>query len=45
MCSAILTFALFKDKELVYFIPKHRIEGRDAHALANDLLSVFGEYA
>jgi putative YphP/YqiW family bacilliredoxin len=39
------SFALFKDKELVYFIPKHRIEGRDAHALASDLLSVFEEYA
>ncbi|RAJ87921.1 putative YphP/YqiW family bacilliredoxin [Chitinophaga dinghuensis] len=39
------SFALFKDKELIYFIPKHRIESRDANAVASDLLSVFEEYA
>ena len=38
------SIALFKDGELVYFIPKHRIEGRDARALANDLIAVFDEY-
>lgn len=38
------SFALFKDKELIYFIPKHRIEGRDAESLANDLLAVCEEY-
>lgn len=39
------SFALFKDGELVYFIPKHRIEGRDAQAVASDLKTVFEEYA
>lgn len=39
------SFAYFKDKELIYFIPKHRIEGRDANALYNDLVSVVEEYA
>ncbi|RFS19071.1 BrxA/BrxB family bacilliredoxin [Chitinophaga silvatica] len=38
------SIALFKDKELIYFIPKHRIESRDANAIANDLTSVFEEY-
>lgn len=38
------SIALFKDKELVYFIPKHRIEGRDAISLADDLKSVFDEF-
>lgn len=38
------SIALFKDNELVYFIPKHRIEGRDARALAADLVSIFEEY-
>jgi len=35
--------AFFKDGELVYFIPRHRIEGRDAHAVASDLTAVFNE--
>src|SRR5436309_9098495 len=26
--------AFFKDGELVYFLPRHRIEGRDAHSVA-----------
>jgi putative YphP/YqiW family bacilliredoxin len=39
------SIALFKDGELVYFIPKHRIEGRDANGLAADLTAVFNEYA
>jgi putative YphP/YqiW family bacilliredoxin len=38
------SIALFKDQELVYFIPKHRIESRDANSLANDLKAVFDEY-
>lgn len=37
-------FALFKDKELVFFIPKHRIESRNSEAVTSDLLSVFEEY-
>lgn len=38
------SFALFKDKELIYFIPKHRIEGRGPEALVSDLLAAFEEY-
>jgi putative YphP/YqiW family bacilliredoxin len=38
------SIALFKDNELVYFIPKHRIESRAASDLAADLVSVFEEY-
>jgi len=38
------SIALFQDGELIHFIPKHRIEGRDANSLANDLKSVFDEY-
>jgi putative YphP/YqiW family bacilliredoxin len=36
--------ALMKDGELVYFMPRHRIEGRDAHAVARDLIAVFEEH-
>ena len=39
------SIALFKDGDLVYFIPKHRIESRDATSVANDLTSVFEEFA
>lgn len=39
------SFALFKDGELVYFIPRHRIEGRDARAVATDLEAAFTEFA
>jgi len=38
------SIAFFKDGELVYFIPRHRIEGRDAHAVAGDLTQVFTEH-
>ncbi|GAA2780344.1 BrxA/BrxB family bacilliredoxin [Kitasatospora paracochleata] len=38
------SFALFKDGELIYFVPRHRIEGRDAQALAADLTAAFEEY-
>src|SRR5215470_3041976 len=37
------SIAFFKDGELVYFMPRHRIEGRDANAVASDLRSVFAE--
>jgi len=37
------SIAFFKDGELVHFIPRHRIEGRDAHAVAGDLTTVFNE--
>jgi putative YphP/YqiW family bacilliredoxin len=36
--------ALFKDGELVHFIPRHRIEGRDAHAVAADLTAAFDQH-
>ena len=35
------SMALFKDGQLVYFIPRHRIEGKDAHQLAADLTAAF----
>ncbi|HLJ89872.1 MAG TPA: BrxA/BrxB family bacilliredoxin [Candidatus Angelobacter sp.] len=38
------SFAFFKDGELVYFIPRHRIEGRDAQAVSADLAAVFDEF-
>ncbi|MFG3071719.1 BrxA/BrxB family bacilliredoxin [[Kitasatospora] papulosa] len=38
------SFALFKDGELVHFIPCHRIEGRDASAVATDLRAAFDEH-
>jgi putative YphP/YqiW family bacilliredoxin len=38
------SIAFFKDGELVYFIPRHRIEGRDAAAVAGDLAAVFAEH-
>ena len=36
--------AFLKDGELVYFIPRHRIEGRNADAVAGDLVTVFEEH-
>jgi putative YphP/YqiW family bacilliredoxin len=38
------SIAFFKDGELVYFMPRHRIEGRDAHSVAGDLAQVFSEH-
>lgn len=38
------SMALFKDGELVYFLPRHRIEGRDAQAVAADLTAAFEEH-
>lgn len=38
------SMALFKDGELVYFLPRHRIEGRDAQAVAADLAAAFDEH-
>ena len=35
------SMALFKDGELVYFVPRHRIEGRSAQQLADDLQQAF----
>jgi len=38
------SIAFMKDGELVYFLPRHRIEGRDAHMVARDLVAVFEEH-
>jgi len=35
------SMALFRDGELVYFLPRHKIEGRDALAVARDLAEAF----
>ncbi|RAJ87922.1 putative YphP/YqiW family bacilliredoxin [Chitinophaga dinghuensis] len=37
------SIALFKDKEIVYFLPKFRIESRDANAVYNDIVSALEE--
>jgi putative YphP/YqiW family bacilliredoxin len=38
------SMALFKDGELVYFLPRHRIEGRSADQVAGDLKAAFEQY-
>lgn len=38
------SIALFKDQELVHFIPRFKIEGRIADEIAADLISAFDEY-
>jgi putative YphP/YqiW family bacilliredoxin len=38
------SMALFKNGELVWFLPRHRIEGRDALAVASDLKAAFAEH-
>ena len=38
------SIALFKDGELVHFVPRHAIEGRDALSLANNLVEAFNRY-
>lgn len=38
------SIAFLKDGELVYFMPRHRIEGRDARAVAGDLVAVFNDH-
>ena len=35
------SFALFNNGELVYFVPRHRIEGRAAEDVAQDLAGAF----
>ena len=39
------SMALFKDGELVYFVPRHRIEGRPAQQLAAALQQAFARQA
>ncbi len=38
------SMAVFKDGELVYFLPRHRIEGRSPQQIAGDLVAVFEEH-
>lgn len=38
------SMAFFKDGALVFFLPRHRIEGRSADEVAADLTSAFDEY-
>lgn len=38
------SIALFKDGELVYFMPRHRIESRGAQDVANDLIEAFDQH-
>lgn len=38
------SMALFKDGALVHFIPRHMIEGRDANAIAFELVEAFDKY-
>ncbi len=38
------SMALFKDGELAWFLPRHRIEGRDALDVAADLRAAFAEH-
>ena len=38
------SMALFKDGALVWFLPRHRIEGRDALEVAGDLRTAFAEH-
>ena len=36
--------ALFKDGQLVHFVPRHRIEGRDAFQVADELIGAFEQH-
>ena len=38
------SIALFKEGELVHFIPRRAIEGRDADSVANDLVAAFNKF-
>ncbi len=38
------SMALFKEGELAWFLPRHRIEGREAMQVADDLISAFEEH-
>jgi bacilliredoxin len=38
------SMALFKEGEMVWFLPRHKIEGRDALAVAADLRAAFAEH-
>ena len=38
------SMALFKDGELVHFVPRHRIESQDLESVAKDLSDAFAEH-
>lgn len=38
------SLALVKNGELVHFVPRHMIEGREAPAIAEDLTRIFDEF-
>jgi bacilliredoxin len=38
------SMALFKDGEVVEFLPRHRIEGREPQDVADDLIKAFEQY-
>jgi putative YphP/YqiW family bacilliredoxin len=38
------SMALLKNGELVHFVPRHMIEGRDAQTIASDLTLAFDEF-
>ena len=38
------SIALFKDGELVHFVPRHMIEGRDPHTISADLIKVLDRH-
>jgi len=38
------SMALFRDGELVHFLPRHRIESRDAQSIAFELVEAFEKY-
>ncbi len=38
------SLALMKNGELVHFLPRHLIEGRDATSIATDLTAAFAEF-
>jgi putative YphP/YqiW family bacilliredoxin len=39
------SMALFKDGQLVHFVPRHRIEGRDATQVADELMTAFEQHS
>ena len=38
------SLVLMKEGEVVHFVPRHAIEGRDAMSLANDLVAAFQKF-
>ncbi len=38
------SFALLKDGQIVHFVPRHSIEGRDPQTIANDLVEAFDKH-